>query len=69
MKIINLVYKGRDSWDRPVYECDGKLFVDVDPSSEFPHICTKSSNEFDSEPDFPIAGDIEIVFIPSRNTW
>ena len=28
--VLRLEYRGRDSWDRPVYECDGRLYVDVD---------------------------------------
>ena len=41
MKLI-LNYKGRDSWDRPVYEAGGKLYVDVDPrKGHGPDICTK----------------------------
>jgi len=70
MKIIELVYKGRDSWERPVYECDGRLYVDVEPRAHMsPEICTKSDNDFDGEPDYPIDKDIEIVFVPSRDTW
>jgi len=68
MKTLKLNYKGRDSWDRPVYECDGKLYVDVDPRKHMPaRICTKSDNEFDGEPEWDIDKDIEIVFIPIRN--
>jgi len=51
MKALLLMYKGRDSWDRPVYECDGILYVDVEPRSDQPNICTKSANEFDGESD------------------
>jgi len=66
--ILNL--KGRDSWDRPVYECEGTLYVDVDPRANMaPSICTKSGNEFDGEPDSPIAADVQIEFVPSRDTW
>jgi hypothetical protein len=65
-----LTYRGRDSWDRPVYECDSRLYVDVDPrKNREPEICTKAENEFDGEPDSPIAEDLEVVFIPSRDTW
>ena len=50
MKTMQLIHKGRDSWDRPVYECDGILYVDTDPRSGYaPNICTKSDNEFDGE--------------------
>lgn len=69
-KALHLEYIGRDSWERPVYKCDGKLYVDVDPHQNRPaDICTKSNNEFDGEPDCPISNDIEVIFIPSRNTW
>ena len=27
---LRLEYLGRDSWERPVYVCDGRLYVDVD---------------------------------------
>ena len=69
MKTLELTYKGRDDWDRPVYECDEKLYVDVEPNSDYPHICTKSNNEFDGEPDYPIKGDIKFSFVPSRDRW
>jgi len=70
MKKLELTYKGRDSWDRPVYECDGKFYVDVDPRKHMPaNIHTKSDNEFDGEPDWPIDKDVEVIFIPSRDTW
>jgi len=53
-----------------MYECDGKLYVDVDPRKHMPaEICTKSNNEFDGEPDWPINKDVEVTFIPSRDTW
>jgi len=67
---LTLELIGRDSWERPVYKCDEKLYVDVDPRPNRPaEICTKSNNEFDGEPDCPISNDIEVVFIPSRDTW
>jgi len=70
IKILTLTHIGRDSWDRPVYECDGKLYVDVDPRKDWaPNICTKNNNEFDGEPDCPIAENVEIIFIPCRDTW
>ena len=53
-----------------MYECDGKLYVDVDPRKHMPaEICTKSNNEFDGEPDWPINKYVEVTFIPSRDTW
>jgi len=69
MKTLNLIHKGRDSWDRPVYESDGMLYVDVSPNSDRPEICTKSDNEFDGEPDWPIEKDVKAVFIPERDRW
>lgn len=43
--VLRLEYRGRDSWDRPVYECDGRLYVDVDPRRSRPaDICTKQGN-------------------------
>jgi len=71
MNTLQLTYIGRDSWDRPVYQSNkGNLYVDVDPrKGRPPEICTKSNNEFDGEPDNPINSDIEIIFIPSRDTW
>ena len=67
---LELAHIGRDSFDRPVYECNGKLYVDVDPRKHMPaEICTKSDNEFDGEPDWPINKDVEVTFIPSRDTW
>ena len=65
-----LVYKGRDSWSRPVYEAGGKLYVDVDPRKDTtPCICTKCENAFDGEPDCHVRSDIEIEFSPCRDTW
>lgn len=49
--VLRLEHRGRDSWDRPVYECDGQLYVDVDPRRSRPaDICTKQGNAFDGEP-------------------
>ena len=70
MKTLELTHIGRDSFDRPVYESGGKLYCDVDPRKNMsPDICTKSDNEFDGEPDWPIDNDVEVTFIPSRDTW
>lgn len=53
---LTLTYIGRDDWDRPVYEADGRLYVDVDPrAGRAPNICTKINNEFHGEPDTPIS--------------
>ena len=69
-KTLTLTLKGRDSWDRPVYECEGQLYCDVDPrKNRGPKICTKYNNEFDGEPDDNIPEETEIVFIPARDTW
>lgn len=70
MKKLTLNYKGRDSWSRPVYEADGNLYVDVDPRKGWkPNIHTKYNNEFDDEPDMPISENIQIEFVPCRDTW
>lgn len=70
MKKLVLNYKGRDSWDRPVYEAGGRLYVDVEPrKGREPKICTKYNNEFDGEPDMPIAEGTEVEFVPGRDIW
>jgi len=70
MKTLNLVFKGSDSWDRPVYECEaGTLYVDVSPNSSYEHLHTKSNNEYDGEPDWPIDRDVAVNFIPNRIRW
>ena len=53
---IYLKYKGRDSWDRPVYQDEsGKLWKDVEPYSDRPaHLCSACDNAFDGEPDIPM---------------
>jgi len=69
-KTLTLTHKGRDSWDRPVYECDGQLYCDVEPrKGRGPVICTKYNNEFDDEPDSPIPDGTEVTFIPCRDVW
>lgn len=68
MKLV-LNYIGNDSWRRPVYECEGSLYVDVDSRKHrAPNICTKCNNAFDGEPDIPIRERIEVEFIPDRVT-
>ena len=64
-----VIFKGRDSWSRPVYEDpSGQLLVDVDPrKDQAPDICTKQGNAFDGEPCDPVKGDFD--FIPCRDTW
>ena len=70
MKKLTLDFIGRDNWDRPVYKCNDKLYVDVDPRlSKKPEICTKQNNEFYGEPLEQISNDIEIEFFPFRNGW
>ncbi len=70
MKSLVLNYKGNDSWDRPVYEADGQLYVDVNPRRNYEaEICTKYNNDFDGEPDTPISSDIKVEFIPERILW
>ena len=44
---LRLEYLGRDSWERPVYVCDGRLYVDVDPRRSRPTaIYTKHGNTY-----------------------
>lgn len=65
--MIKLYFIGRDSWCRPVYECGGRLYVDVDPRKDRrPQICTKQFNAFDGEPCDPV---IEYEFATARDTW
>jgi len=67
MKKLKLIYKGSDSWNRPVYEAEGRLYVDIDPREGWgPSIYTKRNNEFDGEPDIPISEDTELEFVPQR---
>lgn len=67
---LQLQLLGRDSWSRPVYECEGKLYVDIDPRADRqPDICTKQGNDFDGEPCGPIQEWMEVEFLPHRDTW
>lgn len=69
-KKLVLIYKGLDSWSRPVYEANGNLYVDVDPRKDMAAcICTKCENAFDGEPDCHVRSDVEIEFSPCRVTW
>ena len=67
---LTLTYLGRDGWDRPVYDCDGRLYVDVDPRhGRGPEIFTKQDNLFEGEPSSPVAEGTFIKFLPRRDTW
>ena len=68
--LLPIFHRGRDSWSRPVYECGGKYYVDTDPRADrAPSICTKQDNEFDGEPCDPLPPEVEVEFIPCRDTW
>ena len=68
MEKLILNYLGRDSWSRPVYEADGRLYVDVEPRKDRgPDICTKMHNAFGGEPCDPVEAEFE--FVPARDTW
>ena len=70
MKKLVLRYIGRDSFSRPVYEAEGKLYVDVDSREGWaPKIHTKYGNNFDGEPDVPIREDVAVEFILGRDLW
>ena len=71
-----LKHKGRDSWDRPVYEDEtGKLWKDVEPGLNCkPKLCSALYNAFDGEPDTPMEymkkyEGVPVVFLPKRDTW
>lgn len=69
-RMLVLYHLGRDSWNRPVYESDGTLYVDTEPRKDRkPKIFTKCENQFDGEPDCPISEDKDIRFLPKRETW
>lgn len=68
--VLTLRHIGRDSWSRPVYECNGRLYVDVDPRRDRPpEICTKQGNAFEGEPCDPIPDRTDVKFIPQRDVW
>lgn len=70
MRKLILNYKGWDNWDRPVYESEGRLYVDVTPRKGYrPLIYTKCDNDFYGEPDMPVALGTEIEFVPCRYIW
>jgi len=69
MKTLILNFKGLDDWDYPVYECNGKLYVDINPNYPTPHFHTKSNNEFDGEAEYPVGEDVEVVFTSPRVVW
>lgn len=71
-----LRHKGRDSWDRPVYEDEtGKIWKDVEPGANCgPKLCSALYNAFDGEPDTPMEymskyKGVPVVFLPERDTW
>ena len=71
-----LRHKGRDSWERPVYEDEtGKLWKDVEPGANCgPKLCSALYNAFDGEPDTPMEymkkyEGTPVVFLPERDTW
>ena len=71
-----LEYKGRDSWNRPVYEDEaGNLWKDTDPRASRPaKLCSVLNNSFDGEPDTPLEvmkryRNEKITFTPKRETW
>lgn len=75
-KKLSLTYKGRDSWDRPVYEDEtGKLWKDVEPrAGRGPKLCSALYNAFDGEPDTPLEvmegyKGVALIFKPKRDTW
>ena len=69
MKKLVLKFMGSDSWDRPVYQSNGHLYVDVDPRVDrTPKICTKYNDDFDGEPDNVIE-NVSFEFIPNRVVW
>ena len=70
MEKLILNYKGRDDWERPVYESNGQVYVDVSPYKERKaDIHTKCDNDFYGEPDMPISENLEVEFVPGRDTW
>lgn len=71
MKTKTLKFCGWDSWDRPVYEDEREIYwKDIDPRPDsLPKLCTAVNNEFDGEPDWPIAENIQVFFEPNRMTW
>lgn len=73
---VKLTYKGRDDWDRPVYEDEnGQLWKDVDPRVGMePDLCTSVNNEFYGEPDTNMCylekyKNAIVIFNPKRITW
>jgi len=67
---LTLHLKGRDNWDRPVYESNGTLYVDVDPRKDSsPNIHAKCANEFYGEPNSPIPNNCIVEFVPYRDIW
>lgn len=76
VKELHLKHKGRDGWDRPVYEDQtGKLWKDVEPRADrAAKLCSALNNAFDGEPDTPLE-DMKryegyvVIYEPGRDTW
>jgi len=75
-EVLLLRHKGRDIWDRPVYEDKtGKLWKDVEPMPDIqPNLYTALGNDFDGEPNLPMScmkkyNGVMVVFEPERDTW
>ena len=55
MEKLVLIFKGRDDWDRPVYESNGQLYVDVNPyRNRRANIVENCDNGFYGEPDMRV---------------
>lgn len=68
--VLRLEYRGRVSWDRPVYECDGRLYVDVDPRRSRPaDICTKQGNALTASPATLFRRERSLSLSQSGDTW
>ena len=67
---LRLEYLGHDRWRYPVYECNGRLYVDIQPHRNMPaKICTKYRNAYDGEACDPVPEGTIIEFVPERDTW
>lgn len=67
MRNLILTFIGIDEWSRPVYRGDdNNLYCDVDDRSATGDIHSKCNNDFDGEPDWPVAPHVELEFVPYR---